>query len=145
MLFRSVPAYISDKTFTAELGAIIHLTEKLNAGIHIYNPAGGKFVKTKDKLTAACTIGIGYDVSDKFLVSAEIVKEENFPVNVNTGVQYNFMRQFFVRAGVSSATSTAYAGAGVCWNKIRLDISGSYHPQLGLSPGLLLIMNIDKR
>jgi hypothetical protein len=27
---------------------------------------------------------------------------------------------------------------------MRLDISGSYHPQLGLSPGLLLLVNFKK-
>lgn len=54
-----------------------------------------------------------------------------------------FVKQFFVRAGITSATSTSYAGAGVNWNNFRLDVTGSYHPQLGLSPGLLFIFNFD--
>ncbi len=140
-----VPAYNSANTVNVEFGAIIHLTDQLNVGLHVYNPIGGRFSKTNEKLTAAYTIGLGYDVSDNFFVGTEIVKEENFPINVNTGIQYRFIKQFFARAGIESATSTGYAGFGISWNTSRLDITASYHPQLGLSPGLLLIMNFGKQ
>jgi len=136
-----VPSYSNANTLTVEMGAIIHLTEQLNAGIHVYNPIGGRFIKTGEKLAAAYKIGLGYDASEKFFVSAEIVKEEDFPANVNAGMQYQFMQQFFARAGIASATSLAYAGVGIGWKNFRLDVSGSYHPQLGWSPGLMLIMN----
>ncbi|CAN5458584.1 hypothetical protein BH11BAC3_BH11BAC3_09260 [soil metagenome] len=141
-----VPSYTSANAVDFEIGAIVHLTDQLNAGIHVYNPVGGNFSKTDEKLTSAYKIGLGYDVSEQFFISAEVVKEEDYPINLNAGIQYQFVKQFFVRAGVSSATSTGYAGVGLSWNNLRLDISGSYHPQLGLSPGLLLIMNFaDKK
>lgn len=136
-----VPSYNSANTVNFELGAIIHLTDKVNVGMHVYNPVGGRFSKTDEKLTSAYKVGLGYDASERFFVSAEVVKEEDYPVNVNAGMQYRFIKQFFARAGISSATSAAYAGVGIGWNNFRLDVSGSYHPQLGLSPGLLLIMN----
>jgi len=63
---------------------------------------------------------------------------------VHTGIQYQFAKQFFARAGIASATSTGYAGFGVSWSNFRLDVTGSYHPQLGVSPGLLLIMDFNK-
>ncbi len=139
-----VPSYSNANTLTVEMGAMIHLTEQLTTGIHVYNPVGGRFGKTDEKLSTAFKVGLGYDASDKFFVSAEIVKEEDFPVNVNMGVQYQFMQQFFARAGIASATSLAYAGVGIGWKNYRLDFSGSYHPQLGLSPGLMLIMNFGE-
>lgn len=140
----NVPSYASDAAINFEIGAIVHLTDKLNIGIHVYNPVGGNFTKTDEKLTAAYTVGLGYDLSDNFFVSTEIVKEENFPVSIDAGFQYRFMHQFFARAGVVTATSTWYVGVGVSWSIFRLDVTGSYHPQLGLSPGLLLIMNFGK-
>lgn len=139
-----VPSYNSASAYNFEVGAIFHLTDKLNMGIHVYNPVGGNFSKTDEKLASAYKVGIGYDVSDNFFVGSEIVKEENFPVNLITGVQYRFEKQFFARLGIATATSTGYAGVGLSWNNFRLDITGSYHPQLGLSPGLLLIMNVGK-
>jgi hypothetical protein len=137
----SVPLYAGGTAVNFEIGTIVHLTDKLNVGMHVYNPVGGDFGKTDEKLTATYSVGVGYDMSENFFVSTEIIKEENFPMSINAGLQYHFMRQFFVRAGVATATSTWYAGVGISWSKLRLDITGSYHPQLGISPGLLLIVN----
>lgn len=140
-----VPTYTSASTVTGEIGALVHLTDKLNAGVHVYNPIGGKFSKTDEKLTSAYKVGLGYDASDKFFISTELVKEENLPVNLNAGMQYRFAKQFFARAGIASANSVSFAGFGLAWNNLRLDVSASYHPQLGVSPGLLLIMNLGRK
>jgi hypothetical protein len=138
-----IPGFESPSTVNFEIGVICHFTEKLNAGIHFYNPVGGRLSKTEnDKLSSVYSFGMGYEASDNFLVSAEIVKQEGLPVNVNAGVQYNFAKQFFARFGIASQNGSPYGGAGVSWKNFRLDISASYHPQLGLSPGLMLIMNL---
>jgi hypothetical protein len=78
-------------------------------------------------------------------VSAEIVKQEDLPVNINAGVQYNFLKQFFARVGIASENESPYAGAGISWNNTRLDVSASYHPQLGFSPGLMVIVNFKNK
>ena len=141
-----IPAYGNASTINFEIGAILHLTDKLNAGIHVYNPVGGKLGKnSNEKLAAAYKIGLGYDASDRFFISSEIIKEEDKPVNVIAGLQYQFAKQFFAKAGFISGSTTAYAGAGIAWKNLRLDISASYHPQLGFSPGVLLIMNFKTK
>jgi len=138
-----IPGYGNASALDFEIGLIAHLSEKLHTGIHVYNPVGGRFSKLdNEKLSSAYTFGMGYDASERFFVSAEIVKEEGKPVNVNTGFQYNFMKQFFVRAGIATETTNSYAGAGLKWNYFRLDLTGSYHPQLGFIPGILVIADI---
>ena len=140
-----IPGYGNASAVNFELGVIGHLTDKLNAGVHVYNPMGSKLSKQEDeKLGSAYTFGLGYEASDNFFVSSEISKEENEPINVTVGFQYNFMKQFFVRAGIATETTNSYAGAGIKWKNFRLDVSGSYHPQLGFSPGLLLIVNFKQ-
>jgi len=141
-----IPVYVSSSAVNFELGAIAHLSEKLHAGIHVYNPVGGKLSNTdNEKLSSIYKFGIGYEASEKFLVSIEIIKEEDQPVNVDVGFQYNFMKQFFVRAGTSTETTNSYVGAGISWKNFRLDLTAGYHPQLGFTPGLLLIMNFNKK
>jgi hypothetical protein len=141
-----IPGFESPSTVNFEIGAIAHLTEKLNAGIHFYNPVGGRLSKTEnDKLSSVYSFGIGYEASDNFLISAEIVKEEDLPVNVNAGIEYNFSSQFFARFGIASQNESPFAGVGVSWDKFRLDVSASYHPQLGFSPGLMFIMNFKPK
>ena len=140
-----IPAYNTASTINFEAGAIIHFTDKLNGGVHVYNPVGRKLGKSgEEKLASAYKFGLGYDASQNFFISSEIIKEEDKPVNVIAGIQYHFAKQFFARAGFMSASSTAFAGAGIGWKNLRLDVAGSYHPQLGFSPGILLIANFGK-
>ena len=141
-----IPSYGNASTINFEIGAMLHLTDRLNAGIHVYNPVGGKLGKNSDeKLAASYKFGLGYDASDRFFISSEIIKEEDKAVNVIAGLQYHFAKQFFVKAGFISESTTAYAGAGVAWKNLRVDISSGYHPQLGFSPGLLLIINFKPK
>lgn len=129
-----------------EIGTVIHLTDKLNAGVHMYNPVGGKFGKNAgEKLASVYTIGWGYEASEKFFVSAEIEKEEDQQVNVNAGMQYRFLPQLMARVGIGTSTSNIYGGVGLFLKTFRLDVVASFHPQLGVTPGLLLIYNSPNR
>ena len=141
-----VPSYGNASSLNFEIGAIMHVTDKINAGVHVYNPVGGKLGKSGDeKLASAYNFGLGYDASENFFVSIETVKEEDKPLNVTGGIQYQFQKRFFVRIGFVSDTGSGFGGVGVSWKNIRLDISGNYHPQLGFSPGLSLITNFKER
>ena len=141
-----IAGYGNDAAISFELGTILHLTDKLHAGIHVNNPVGGKFGKDQqEKLSSVYTIGIGYEASDKFFVSTEIIKEEDQPVNVNAGFQYKFLPQLLTRIGISTATSTGWMGIGLSWKSFRVDITAAYHPQLGITPGLLLLFNFKSK
>lgn len=141
-----IPTYGNASTISFELGAIMHVTDKLHAGIHVANPVGGKFGEEKqEKLSSVYSMGLGYDASEKFFVSMEIEKEEDQPVNVNAGMQYKFLPQLLARAGMSTATSTAWFGLGLTIKAIRIDVTASYHPQLGITPGLLFLFNFKNK
>jgi len=141
-----IPGYQNSAAVNFEIGAIAHLTEKLHAGIHFYNPVGGDLSKTDhEKLSSVYKFGIGYEASESFLISAEFVKQEGLPINMNAGVEYNFAKQFFARVGIASENESPYFGAGVSWDQIRIDVTVCYHPQLGISPGLMLILNLKSK
>jgi hypothetical protein len=141
-----IAGYGNATAISFELGTVLHLTDKLHAGIHVANPVGGKFGKEEqEKLPSVYTVGLGYDASEKFLVSAEIEKEEDQPVNVNAGIQYKLLPELLARAGVSTATSTGWIGLGLTIKSLRVDLTASYHPQLGITPGLLLLFNFKSK
>lgn len=134
--------YGNASAISFELGTVLHITDKLNAGLHINNPVGGKFGKDQEeKLSSVYGVGIGYDASEKFFISMEIEKEEEQPVNVNAGFQYKLIPQLLVRAGMATATSSAWLGLGLTIKSFRLDITTSYHSRLGITPGVLLLYN----
>lgn len=138
----SMAGYGNEAAVTFEIGTVLHLTEKLHAGAHFNNPVGGEFGKEQDeKLASVYTFGIGYEASEKFFVSTEIMKEEDQAVNVNLGLQYKFLSTLLARAGMSTNTSTAWLGIGLTLKSFRIDVTTAYHPQLGITPGVLLLFN----
>jgi hypothetical protein len=79
-------------------------------------------------------------VSKQLFLSAELTKEENRPVNVQAGLQYMAVPdKLFLRTGITTVTASPYAGLGWQWKNCRADVSVRHHPQLGLSPGVLLL------
>ena len=138
-----VPLYGNASTIYFEAGAIFHFTDKLNGGIHVYNPVGGKLGNSGDeKMASVYSAGLGYDASPGLFAGIEVIKEENRPVNVISGLQYHFAGRFFAKAGISSQSGSVFAGTGAGWNKLRVDITASYHPVLGFSPGVLFVAGL---
>jgi hypothetical protein len=129
-----------------EAGAILKISENLNTGVHLYNPLGSEVGKEgEERLPTVCSMGFGYDVSPVFFVAAEISKVENEPVSLNTGVQYVFGDKVFTRAGITSATTTFYFGAGYLVNGFRITVTAVHHVYLGLSSGLSVLYNAQKK
>jgi len=141
-----ISGYGNASAISFELGTVLHITDKLHAGVHVANPVGGKFGKDQqEKLSSVYATGIGYDASERFFVSTEIEKEEDHPVNVNAGLQYKFLPQLLARIGISSATSSGWVGLGIMIKSFRIDVTTGYHPQLGITPGLLLQFNFNSK
>ncbi len=125
-----------------EAGTLIHLTDKLHMGLHVYNPAGGKFDKMgTEKLASVYTAGFGYEVSPLLFISTDISKQEDQPVNINAGMQYVFADHFFTRLGIASSTGNYFLGLGVQWKSFRLDAVSNWQGQLGFTPALMLLFN----
>jgi hypothetical protein len=141
-----VNGYGSASAINFEAGVLFHINDQMLLGIHTYNPTTSRLGKSgEEKLPAIYTAAIGYEASEKFFVSAEILKQEDQEVSVNGGMEYNFNDQLFARAGIISASGIYYLGLGVSLKSFRLDATASLHPQLGLSPGLVLLFKSGEK
>jgi hypothetical protein len=119
---------------------MMRLTEQFSAGINAYNPFRAPWSGVKDeRLPAQYTFGLGYDAGKNLFISGELVQEEGQDLNINLGLHYQLVKQLFVRVGISTQTSNYFAGLGFLLGGLRIDLATSYHPQLGLSPGILLL------
>lgn len=137
--------YGATSSITFNAGTVLHLTDAVQAGVHVYNPLGMKIGKTgEEKLPSIYSVGLGYDASEQLFIGAEIIKAEDEPLSVNAGLQYKFADNLIARGGISSATSVYYIGFGIQLKNLRLDATASFHPYLGVTPGLLFIYNPSK-
>jgi hypothetical protein len=139
--------YGSSSAITGSLGIMMYLSDKIAAGINAFNPFRASWNKSnnEERLPTRYTFGMGYDASENFYMSVELEKEENIPLNVNLGMHYQVIPQFFVRGGIATQTSSYFAGLGLDLLHFRLDIATSFHPQLGLSPGVLIMYQFGKK
>lgn len=137
----SMAGYGSDGAVGTALGAICVLTPKLLTGMYIANPLGGKFQRySGEKLASEYRLGFGYEASEQVCISADIIKEENRPLNVLACIQYHVLPQrLFTRLGIATATAEPFLGAGWQWRNCRADVLVRYHSQLGFSPALQLV------
>lgn len=136
----SVAGYGHASSINFEVGTLVDVSDQLHVGFHVYNPLGSELNKGEaEKLPAIYTAGLGYDASDKVFIGAEIQKVEGKDIGVNAGLHYGIGSNLFARAGFASANETYYLGLGVLLKNFRLDATASVHPQLGITPGLMLL------
>lgn len=141
-----IPAYTTASALHFEAGIVMHLSEKLHAGLSVYNPVGGELNKTTgEKIASVYRGGFGYEVSDRFFISAELVKEENKRAGVNAVFQYELVKQLLFRAGINTVNTQPFAGVGLHFGQFRIDVATAYHPQLGVSPAVMILFNGKKK
>ena len=141
-----IAGYGSASAINFEAGTILHLTDRLHAGMHVYNPLSSKFGKnSNEKLASVYQTGLGYEASEKLFLSTEIAKQEDQPVSVSAGIQYNVAQNVFLRGGISTTNNNSYVGVSLQLDFARVDVNTAYHPQLGFTPGILLLFNFKNQ
>ncbi len=139
-----IAGYGNTSILTAEIGTLWQVSKKLQVGLHLNNPTGGKSGKQQaERLPTVFKMGLGYEASDQFYLSIEITKEESRPVMINADMQYQFAGQFFARMRVITETGQFAAGIGYEYKKCRLELVSSFHQQLGFTPAILLLFRFN--
>ena len=133
----SIAGYGSAAIPTFEVGSIWHMN-LLHIGFHIYNPTGGKISTTGENLPVVIRVGIGYEPSEILLITAELSKAEDQEMQFELAVLYVFSKKFFASIGMSGSRFHPSAAIGIRWKNIRTDFTASFHPQLGVTPGLVI-------
>lgn len=140
-----IPTYYTISAVNFELGAIIPINDRLYTGVSVYNPMNSPLGKRSgQRLASVYKAGIGYELSSAFLTQVEVMKEKEKDTNIHLSLQYKPVPQVFARAGILTGSATAYFGAGYLHHRLRADFSFSFHQQLGISPGLLLLYQFNQ-
>ncbi|ASZ14607.1 hypothetical protein CK934_28465 [Chitinophaga sp. MD30] len=138
-LSRSIPTYGAASTVTAEAGILFHINNSWHAGLHTINPAAQQIGATREPLPSIWSAGIGYEASRNCLLSAEVVKEQTQPLNARAMLEYRIVQPLAIMLGISTTPQLNTAAVDCSWESLRLRISASYHPILGITPGLTII------
>lgn len=140
----NIGAYGSASVISAAGGVNFHITDKLHTGLHVTNAYGPAITKL-DKLPVIISMGVGYEASELFFISSEVVKKEDQPVNINIGLHYQLLPSLHLRAGIATVTSSVWISAGYSYRKMRVEIINSFHPLLGITPGLMIVFTRESK
>jgi len=132
-------------TLTSGLGFVFHISEHISTHFQFAKPVSvSPNIEKDEKKQYHITAGIGYDVSKEFYVGATLYKTKNETPIVICGMQYQIKKKAVVRYGFIGAVSTMYVGFGFVWKNMGIDISCSFHPQLGITPGMSVTSNFTE-
>lgn len=137
--------YGNKGTFIAELGLLAQPIKHLYIGGHIYNLSRSKIAAYNDeRIPTTITFGIAYEFSEKVLCTVEAEKELQYNPIYKVGMEYRFLENLYIRAGVTSNPNQMSLGIGYVFKRIKADISFSSHQVLGISPHIGFSFELGK-
>lgn len=122
-------------SFTAELGIMAKIKDKVAIGAHVYNITRTKMADFEnERIPTIISLGVTYFVSDKINLTLEAEKDIDRQMSFKLGMDYQIHKMFSFRVGTSSGPWLATMGFGFNFKGLKIDLASSYHFQLGYSP-----------
>jgi len=126
--------------FTFELGLQAKLSEKMFMGAQIFNPLNIKLTDyVEERIPSYIRFGITYIFSPALNVIAEAEKNINNKPIIKMGIEYEMIKNIYIRTGIANNPSVFSFGFGVNLKNLKIDFGTSRHNTLGYSPALSLL------
>ena len=132
---------------TFELGIQSQVTDKLRLGTYIFNPINFRFEQTlnHEKLPIVMRFGMAYQFTKDFIGQCEVEKNtEREGVSLRAGLEYEAVKNLFIRAGAQSNPGILSFGIGYGIRFTQVNVAAQLHNQLGASVQIGMIFNLGK-
>ena len=130
MLQNSVEGLGNSNAFVVEFGAIARITKQLKFGAHAYNINQAEVVDG-ETLPTVLRGGITYTPISSLSVTVEVQKDLDFEEIFKAGIEYEIIKNVWVRTGISTEPFKAAFGAGILWKSFLVDYSFNDQTDLG--------------
>lgn len=121
--------------FTGEVGLQAKVLKNLTLGAHIYNPTLTKMTDyNNERIPVIFKLGMLYKFSEKVFIAVEGEKDLDYKPYLKIGIEYVPVKQVFIRTGISTNPFQNGIGVGLSFGGLKIDVSSTIHPQLGVSP-----------
>lgn len=138
--------YGNKGTAAAEVGIMAKPLKGLSIGAHVFNPTRSQLsAYDHEKIPTIIRIGGTYSFSDKVIIALEANKDLVKKAEFRGGLEYNAVKGFYLRIGISSDPVLSTFGFGLQLHNFNIDLAASYHQVLGISPQLGLSYCFNKK
>lgn len=134
-----IEGYGSSQTYSVEAGVQYHFNNNLSIAAHIANPGLSRFAADLNStIPARLQLGASYVFSEKVLLALAVEKTYRDHLDTKLGLEYQIIELLALRGGISAYPFKQYAGFGLKYHKLKMDIAASSQPVLGYSPQIAL-------
>ncbi|KLT66925.1 hypothetical protein AB669_03090 [Pedobacter sp. BMA] len=130
-----IPDYGSTSAFSVDVGALYEVG-RFTFGACINNPSGQKFIHSQvsSAITTSISVGATYFASDKVLIAGYFTKYIHQVTDAGLGLDYKIIKILSLRGGFSVRPAKQYAGFGLNFNKLNIEIATAHDVNLGYEP-----------
>lgn len=139
--------YGRQNAITFEIGIQSQVTDKLRLGTYIFNPVSIYLKQNlnQEKLPIVFRFGAAYQFTKEFVGQCEVEKNtERGGISLRGGLEYEVLKNFYVRAGVQSNPGILTFGLGYALRFLQIDAAAQLHQELGASIQIGMIFSIGK-
>lgn len=124
--------------FSADVGLQYQPVDNLLLGVLVSNPFGITYKNSEERydLPVTFSVGLRYTVIPQCNLWMEGEKSSDTPFCWKGAAEYEIVEALRLRLGVLSSPWMPTFGVGYRMRKLSFDVAGSWHPVLGISPGI---------
>lgn len=133
---RQAAYYGTKHGFSAEFGIGAKIGKKWTLGASVFNLTRSRFATYQnERFASVFRLGARYDISKKVKILLEFEKDMLYPLKIKGGVEYEPVKDLFIRIGAASKPMEFTFGLGYGIKGFRLDVATSYQQVLGFTMG----------
>jgi hypothetical protein len=135
-----IRSYGSAASFALTLGACFMPADQLCVGAAVSHAAATRLGLSGERPEPTIQLGLSAGPLEGLIIGAEIWKSSQFPAELHAGVEYALTAELRARGGISQEPPGLTFGAGVLAGPLGLDYAAVFHPLLGPSHILALVL-----
>lgn len=140
LLRLDIAGYGSAQAVLLDAGFQSQITKTVSLGGSVSNFSGRQIGRRKESLPRIFRVGAGWEPAEGVRCAAEWDKDSIFPGAFKAGMEYKILTVLTLRSGFEHRPSFFTFGFGTSWKNISLDYGSSFHPELGLTHVLSILL-----
>lgn len=139
----AIEGYTAKHTIVTQFGVIAKLSSALHIGFNAYNLTAARLFVSQ-RVPTVLRLGVAYQPIKQLLLVGEAEKDIILPTLFKVGLEYQIVKNFYLRTGITSKLSNAHLGIGFQAKQFIFDYAASSHSVLGFSHHLTLAYRLVK-
>lgn len=146
-LFRHIKGNQNSKFIGSEISLKKQLSKYVKTGLVIINPQSvfSKENNSFNETNFYFKWGFLYDVSKQFYLFLDLMKPERGQLGLVGGCTYSFNKKVDAMYSFSFQEMSNRLSLGFNIKKMKIKLMNSFHPQLGYSPSIMLLSNLNNK